>query len=305
MNKISEIIDDDNELIGASDKPSGGSDAETFANGTTDRNKGISSQNYSWNTFATFFSGSLYENDNNINPQDNLNLLSRLVFDTFGEFILNSKVVDYDKLGDEQKNALRQLTSEFAIGVDEIMTSNSDSEQLREDDIVTRSNENIPNKKKDNIIPIKKNDCDLTTKKPVKVFTKGSIIDSIINEENGQLSGNKYIIPTNVLEYIRDAKNRYGNVDGIKRADDKLESKYLTYESLKRLLNFFENEGDKIKKELAGGGLMYGFVKQTLQSERARVKPSEITNDVKDNTNASIDKIITNNSNSGYRKLNL
>lgn len=301
MVKISEIIDDDNELIGSSDSPSSGSDIETRANGTTDRNKGISSQNFSWNTFATFFSGSLYEGKDG---QDNLNQLSRLVFDTFGEFILNSKVVDYDKLGDEQKNILRQLTSEFTIGVDEIMASNSDGEQLREDDIVSRSNENIPNKKKDNIIPIKKNDCDLTTKKLVKVFTKGSIIDSIINEENSQLSGNKYIIPTNVLEYIRDAKNRYGNVDGIKRADDKLESKYLTYESLKRLLNFFENEGDKIKKELAGGGLMYGFVKQTLQSERARVKPSEITNDVKDNTNASIDKIITNNSNSGYRKLN-
>lgn len=302
MVKISEIIDDDNELIGQNDSPQNGADMETrVGKNTTDQNKLINGQRFSWNTFATFFSGSLYEGKDG---QDNLNRLSRLVFDTFGEFILNSKVVDYDKLGDEQKNILRQLTSEFAIGVDEIMASNSDGEQLREDDIVNRSSENIPNKKKDNIIPIKKNDCDLTTKKPVKVFTKGSIIDSIINEENSQLSGNKYIIPTNVLEYIRDAKNRYGNVDGIKRADDKLESKYLTYESLKRLLNFFENEGDKIKKELAGGGLMYGFVKQTLQSERARVKPSEITNDIKDNTNASIDKIITNNSNSGYRKLN-
>lgn len=305
MNKISEIIDDDNELIGASDKPVGGSDTETMASGTSDSNRLKSSQSYSWNSFATFFGSSLYENNSDINSEDNLNKLSQLIFTTFAEFILNSKVVDYDKLGDEQKNILRQLTSEFTIGVDEILASDSGSEQLREDDIVNRSNDNIINRKKDNIIPIKKADCDITIKKPVKVFTKGSIIDSIINEENSLLSGNKYTIPNNILEYIRDAKNRYGNVDGIKRADNKLESKYLTYESLKRLLNFFENEGDNIKKELAGGGLMHNFVKQTLQSERARVKPSEITNDVKDKTNASIDKIITNNSNGGYRKLNL
>ena len=47
---------------------------------------------------------------------------------------------------------------------------------------------------------------------------------------------------------------------------------------------------------------MYSFVVNTLQSERERVKKSEISNDVNDKINANIDKINTNNS--GYRKLN-
>ena len=121
MIKISEIIDDDNELIGGDDAPRNGSDIETRASLSTDTNRLMNTQSFNLNSFATFFSSSLYEG---IDLQDNLNKLSQLIFTTFAEFILNSKTIDFNKLSDGQKDILRQLTSEFTIGVDEIMASN-------------------------------------------------------------------------------------------------------------------------------------------------------------------------------------
>ena len=300
--KISEIIDDNNELIGSNDSPSNGSDLETrVGKKTTDTNRGINTQNFSWNSFATFFGSMLYEDDDNEKLIENSNKLRRLIYSTFGDFLNDCNGISYDKLDEDKLEELSQLTKEFVIQVDEIMNS-EEPETIQEDEIVQKSIVNNTKKDVDDLIQIKKQSNDIYPKNQIKVITKGSIIDSI-NEENSKLAGKKYMIPKNILQYIADAKSRYKNQDGLKRANDKLENEYLTYESMKRLLNFFKNANqDSSEYHLAGGGLMYSFVVNTLQSERERVKKSEISNDINDNINANIDKINTNNS--GYRKLN-
>lgn len=110
---------------------------------------------------------------------------------------------------------------------------------------------------------------------------------------NKQLYGNEYTIPDNVLKHINKYLLMYPNNDGIKRGKNLLKLKSVSYSSLKRLKNFYEEYekkgGDKIQYELSGGDLMKDFVNQKLKTER---KSSEIykknTDDIRYNDDSKI-----------------
>ena len=110
---------------------------------------------------------------------------------------------------------------------------------------------------------------------------------------NKQLYGNEYTIPDNVLKHINKYLLMYPNNEGIKRGKNLLKSKSVSYSSLKRLKNFYEEYekkgGNKIQYELSGGDLMKDFVNQKLKTER---KSSEIykknTDDIRYNDDSKI-----------------
>jgi hypothetical protein len=82
-NKLIEIIDSNNSLIGNDDIPTTGSDLESKSNKTTDYNRIIGNQPYSYDMLARFGFGLLpfYENkDNNQEKNNLLNELSELVY---------------------------------------------------------------------------------------------------------------------------------------------------------------------------------------------------------------------------------
>ena len=100
---------------------------------------------------------------------------------------------------------------------------------------------------------------------------------------NSKLYGNEYQIPKDILEKINITLIKYPNSNGNKRAKNLLNSGKCTYQSLKRLKNYFDtfNGVDKIERELAGGDLMYNFVEKTLNSERDKIeKHDETTRDI-------------------------
>lgn len=96
---------------------------------------------------------------------------------------------------------------------------------------------------------------------------------------NSKLYGNEYKIPNKVLENIRVSLIKYPNGNGIKRAKNLLNSGQCTYQSLKRLKNYFDNYNgsDEVEYNLAGGDLMKSFIEQTLNNERTRVEKSDET----------------------------
>ena len=93
---------------------------------------------------------------------------------------------------------------------------------------------------------------------------------------NSKLYGNEYTVPKNILEYINKNLIIYSDHNGVKRAKNILKSKSLTYQSLKRLKNFYDEYekkgGDEIQYKLSGGNLMRDFVEQTLRRERDDVE---------------------------------
>ncbi len=97
-----------------------------------------------------------------------------------------------------------------------------------------------------------------------------------------QAQDKQYPIPRNILTRIQAKMfSAGGDTDGIKRAKNLLKTKYLTYETLKRLKNFFDYTNPHehaIKFELAGGNEMKTFVEKTLQSERSGAAMSKQTN---------------------------
>lgn len=110
---------------------------------------------------------------------------------------------------------------------------------------------------------------------------------------NKYLYGNEYTIPDNVLKHINKYLLMYPNNNGIKRAKNLLKSKSVSYSSLKRLKNFYDEYekkgGDKIQYELSGGDLMKDFVNQKLKTER---KSAEIykknTEDIRYNNDLKV-----------------
>ena len=105
---------------------------------------------------------------------------------------------------------------------------------------------------------------------------------------NSKLYGNEYKIPNDVIELIKVNIIKYPTSNGIKRAKNLVNGEQCTYQSLKRLKNYFDNfnGSDKIEYLLAGGDLMKSFVEQTLNNERTRVdKSEEIQRDFKIDAN--------------------
>jgi hypothetical protein len=95
---------------------------------------------------------------------------------------------------------------------------------------------------------------------------------------NSKLYGRLFEIPQDILKYINNMIIRYPDADGIKRAKFLLNNKKITYQSLKRLKNFFDNfntnTNPREQYDLAGGDLMKNFVDRTLTEKRDGVKTS-------------------------------
>jgi len=105
---------------------------------------------------------------------------------------------------------------------------------------------------------------------------------------NSELYNKTYQLPTEILKHIQKVLTSYPTGEGVKRAKHLLKNKYVTYQSLKRLKNFFDHyNGDNEQQyELAGGDLMKSFVEKTLQNDRDAVKRSDdIKRDVTNNPN--------------------
>lgn len=96
---------------------------------------------------------------------------------------------------------------------------------------------------------------------------------------NSKLYNNKFKIPQDILNHIEKMLVMYPNGNGVKRAKFNLKNGELTYQSLKRLKNFFDNfnldSSSKEQYELAGGDLMKNYVESTLNNERDAVKRSD------------------------------
>lgn len=99
---------------------------------------------------------------------------------------------------------------------------------------------------------------------------------------NSVLYGKEYKVPGDVLKHINSKLINHPNHEGIKRAKHILKNGTVTYQTLKRLKNFFDSGdwNDKIQYELAGGDLMKNFVDSTLNTDRDSVNRS---NNVKRN----------------------
>lgn len=96
---------------------------------------------------------------------------------------------------------------------------------------------------------------------------------------NSDLYGNTYRIPEKIINLITAKLYTSKDSEGVKRAKNLIKNKYCTYQTLKRLKNFFDNfnrETQSIDQyELAGGQAMQNFVEQILQSERSRTGKSK------------------------------
>jgi 8-oxo-dGTP pyrophosphatase MutT (NUDIX family) len=96
---------------------------------------------------------------------------------------------------------------------------------------------------------------------------------------NAELYDKTYQIPSDVLKGIQTALISNPTGEGVKRAKFMLKNGIVTYQTLKRLKNFFDYfnpEADsKLQYALAGGNLMKSFVERTLNADRDAVKRSK------------------------------
>lgn len=110
---------------------------------------------------------------------------------------------------------------------------------------------------------------------------------------NQYLKDKTYKIPTDVLKYIQKVLISHPTVDGSKRAKFLIKNGVITYQSLKRLKNFFDyfnhQSGDKIQYALAGGDLMKKFVETTLNADRHAVASGKrVKQDMTANPNSEL-----------------
>ena len=91
---------------------------------------------------------------------------------------------------------------------------------------------------------------------------------------NSELYDKRYKIPPEILKDIQKQLTANPKGEGVKRAKFLVNNGMITYQSLKRLKNFFDNyNGDNPQQyQLAGGDKMKSFVDRTLQSDRDAVK---------------------------------
>ena len=96
---------------------------------------------------------------------------------------------------------------------------------------------------------------------------------------NSELYGRTFPVPEEIIKNIRGAITLYPNSDGIKRAKFIINNKHLSYQSLKRIKNFFDNynkDKDGIERyKLAGGNMMRDFIERTLSSNRDAINRSK------------------------------
>lgn len=100
---------------------------------------------------------------------------------------------------------------------------------------------------------------------------------------NKELYDESFEIPPHVMEILRNSISKYSNqsVENVKRAKELSDSGYATYQQLKRIKNWFENN-DSMGPEfqILGGSAFKGWVDQTLASSRnAKRLPKKIKSD--------------------------
>lgn len=89
---------------------------------------------------------------------------------------------------------------------------------------------------------------------------------------NKLLYNKEYNIPDNIIKYIQNNVSKYSNNKGIKRANNLIKNKKISYQLLKKMKNYYDyidyGNFDKIEYELNGGDLMRDFVYNTLKTQR-------------------------------------
>lgn len=110
---------------------------------------------------------------------------------------------------------------------------------------------------------------------------------------NQELYNKTYKIPSDVLNGIQTTLVSNPTGEGVKRAKFMLKNGVITYQSLKRLKNFFDyfnsGNGDKIQFALAGGQPMKAFIDRTLNADRHAVESGKrIKRDMTANPNSEL-----------------
>ena len=110
---------------------------------------------------------------------------------------------------------------------------------------------------------------------------------------NSKLLGKRYLVPDNVIDYIKSSLVKYPNAEGVKRAKNIIHEPNITYEAMKRIKNFFDTFNsrttDTAQYELAGGKEMKEFIETTLNQQRAGVQRSkEVRRDMTANPNSEL-----------------
>ena len=98
---------------------------------------------------------------------------------------------------------------------------------------------------------------------------------------NKELYNNTYKIPPEILNLIQTTLVSNPNGEGVKRAKFMLKNGEITYQSMKRLKNFFDyynsDNDNNAQYNLAGGELMKSFIDRTLNADRDAVDRSKDT----------------------------
>lgn len=196
--KITEVLDDNDNLIGRDDMPNSSPNRETDASHTTDYNVKIRGQNFK-NDFLGRFGFYFYEGDNKeeIQNPEFLNDVAKLMFEKYKD-VLKYYYENMDKLESDYKNFIKSgksfedfekedvktdyewaekfinvLKPRLEAGIDEMISES----KVVEDKLTTKSNKDIVDKKEDNELKNKKMKkvADLLSKLP------DNKIDQLIN----------------------------------------------------------------------------------------------------------------------------
>lgn len=105
---------------------------------------------------------------------------------------------------------------------------------------------------------------------------------------NKELYGQVYEIPPHLLSILRNSVSKYSNqsVENVKRAQELSETGKATYQQLKRIKNWFENNSNTSSPEfkILGGGIFRGWVDTTLDTSReSKELPKRIKSVAMDN----------------------
>jgi hypothetical protein len=90
-----------------------------------------------------------------------------------------------------------------------------------------------------------------------------------IDEQNSELEGKEFTIPSFVKEEIKNKQIEYGM--STKRSKYLLNQNTISYYEIKRLKNFFDNNSDGVDFYLAGGNEMKGWVNNILNQYRGQI----------------------------------
>lgn len=112
---------------------------------------------------------------------------------------------------------------------------------------------------------------------------------------NSELYNKTFKIPPEILKIVQTTLISNPTGEGVKRAKFMLKNGVLTYQSLKRLKNFFDyfnvQTGDKTQYALSGGDSMRSFVERTLNANRDAVsRGKDVRRDMTTNPNSEMQR---------------